>query len=564
MFNNLLQKQFTHLNRYREIIQILIKYNFISLIRHLKLDKHLSYREKLKLKKIKKKNKYGYWERYRLILQDLGPTFVKLGQILSNRHDVLPPELITEFTKLQQDVQPLPFTNIKNTIETELQKPLHKIFRHIDKKPLASASIAQVHKAALLNGRRVAVKIQRPDIKDRINTDLEITLNFAVLLEKYIPRTRNFRPVQIVKELKERIFEEINFINELNNMQRFKNNFEDNTDVYVPAVYKKYSTRKIVTMEFISGIKVTDLKNKTRQNKNRCRLYAEKGANSILRQIFDHGFFHADPHPGNIFIMDNNKICFLDFGMMGSLRPLYRRYLKQILFGLSEKNTSLVTKALLKIAITKGPAPDRHQLEEAVFNLIDKFADLPLSEIQITSILRKLFDIIITFNLVFPTSLTWMLKSLITIEGVGQKIYPQFQMMKIIKPYLKKIWLQNINFKNLLKKIYISGSEYEQLVSEFPGAFSDILNNLRSGNTKIIFQHQGLDHFSNRLDRITYRLVFGLVLAAILISSAIMVMADAAPHWRGIPLLGVAGFVISGIMGFGLLINIILKKLGKK
>ncbi|HMB01461.1 MAG TPA: AarF/UbiB family protein, partial [Spirochaetota bacterium] len=255
MFNNLLQKQFTHLNRYREIIQILIKYNFISLIRHLKLDKHLSYREKLKLKKIKKKNKYGYWERYRLILQDLGPTFVKLGQILSNRHDVLPPELITEFTKLQQDVQPLPFTNIKNTIETELQKPLHKIFRHIDKKPLASASIAQVHKAALLNGRRVAVKIQRPDIKDRINTDLEITLNFAVLLEKYIPRTRNFRPVQIVKELKERIFEEINFINELNNMQRFKNNFEDNTDVYVPAVYKKYSTRKIVTMEFISGIK---------------------------------------------------------------------------------------------------------------------------------------------------------------------------------------------------------------------------------------------------------------------------------------------------------------------
>lgn len=552
----LISRTYRHINRYREIITVLVKHGFGDLVTNTNLEKYIDFGKKIiSGKTIPKIATFSRWKRIRMALEELGPTFIKFGQIMSNRPDLLPQELIIELEKLQDLVPPFAEKAARQLIEEELGKPISDLFKEFQSTPIASASIAQVHKAMLNTEEKVVIKVQRPKIEQVIEVDLEIMLHLATLMEKHIKGMDILNPVGIVKEFERSIRKEIDFKIEAAHIERFGRNFQDDMNIYVPKVYRNYTTKKILTMEFIDGIKVSNIEAVLKSG-NDPKIIASRGADLVLKQIFEHGFFHADPHPGNILVLNNNIICFLDFGMMGALSPKHREYLGSIIIGVVNRDAKRITKTLILFS-TNNRIENIERLEYQVSELIEQYSYLPLKDINVGELLNKGIKLILTHKIEIPPDLYLLSKALITIESVGRNLDPDFDMVKHTEPFAKKLLKERLSPRKLVKDLYLSATEFTLLLQDFPSEIREIIKQIKLGQFKIEFEHKGLEPMLKKHDQISNRISFAIVLASLIIGSSLIVLSGIPPKWSGIPIIGIVGFLGAGVMGFWLLISIL-------
>ena len=549
-------KTYRHIQRYRQILTVLFKYGFGDLVHTLKIEQYLEIGlQMISRKRREKIETLSRAERVRMAMEELGPTFIKMGQILSTRPDLLPVEFIQELGKLQDHVPPFEYAQVKDIIERELGVPLGQLFKDFEETPLASASIGQVHRARLVDGDVVVVKVQRPGIRKTIEVDLEIMLHLATLMERHLKAMEIHRPTRIVEEFARTLEKELDYTIEAAHTERFAMQFIDDTTVYVPKIYREATTSRVLTMEYVSGIKASEIARLDEAGLDR-REIARRGFDLIMKQVFVHGFFHADPHPGNIFILPGNVICYLDFGMMGRIGRKSRENFADLIMNIVRRDEVKVTDALVRLTIS-DEEPNHNALERDVAEFIDQHFYRPLKELDLGKLLHQLLEMAARHRLTVPPDLFLMIKALSTAEGVGRVLDPDFDATERAAPFVRRIQLQRLHPKRVAEDIYDSGSDFLHLIKEIPGELREILRQARQGRVKIEFEHRGLENMLSTHDRISNRLAFAIVLASLIIGSSLIVLSGIPPKWHGIPVIGLAGFIIAGVMGLWLLVSII-------
>lgn len=493
--------------------------------------------------------------RVRLMLEELGPTFVKLGQILSTRSDILPEDYITELKKLQDEVPGVEFSKIKLMIEEELGEKLEDVFYYFEEIPIAAASIGQVHRARLKTQEEVVVKVQRPDIEKVINADLDILFHAARLIEKYIPETRLYDPVGIAEEFSEGIRNELDFLREGWNIERFRRNFEDDDTVYVPKVYWEYSTKKVLVMEYIEGVKVKDIESIEKLGFSKKEL-AEKGARAILKQIFNHGFFHADPHGGNIILKKDGRIAFIDFGIMGRIDNYYKYKMLELVRGAINKDIDKICDTLLEIGFVEEKI-NYNKLRSDIEEIVERYYGKTLKEINMSEMLPEMLRLSQKHRVKVPSNLVLLIKAVITAEGLGKELYPDFDIISVAKPFMLELMISNYSPERIFK---IAGDDLRRVVKALKN-IPDIVNKLKDklgeDSVKIDFEYKGLEKFAFELNRMVNRLVIGLIVSAIIVASSLIIRADVGPYIFGISAIGILGYLVAGIFGLLLLYSII-------
>jgi ubiquinone biosynthesis protein len=549
-------RTYRHLNRYQRILRVLFKYGFSDLVDMLHIDQYLETGLQMINRKPREMiEKHSRPERLRMAFEELGPTFIKLGQLLSTRPDFVPPDYLDELAKLQDDVPPFSFAEVEEIVFSETGKKTAELFHSFGEHPLAAASIGQVHRATLWDGQEVVVKVQRPDIDQIVAVDLEILAHLASLTEMYLEELQGHRPTAIVEEFARTLSNELDYSVELSNIQRFARQFEGNRTVYVPKVYRELSTDRILTMENIRGIKSSNI-DALRQNGTDLRLVAERGTNLIMEQIFVHGFFHADPHPGNVFILPDNVICFIDFGMMGRLSRQNREDFTDLLFQVIDRNERKVTDIVLKLT-NHYVEVDRDALSRDLSEMLDRYLYLPLKEMEAGKILQQLLELVSRHKIYFKPNLYLMMKAISTVEGVGLMLYPELELIRLAEPFMRRVKADRISIGRIADETGTTTSEYLELIRELPDEMRSILRQIRQGRMKLEFEHLGVEKLRTALDQVSNRISFAIVLAALIIGSSIIVHSNIPPRWNDIPIIGLVGFLFAGVMGFWLLISII-------
>lgn len=552
-------KRFKSISRYNQILRVLMKYGFDDLVQYLEENKNYTFIQKLIPNSTKKRvSQYSKWAKMRLVCEELGPTFVKFGQILSNRPDLVPLELTFELEKLQDNVPPMSANDAKNVVETELKDNVENLFAWFEPTPFASASMAQVHKVTLHSGKRVALKIQRAGIYDIIIEDIKVMYKIAHVLEKRIPSLKSFDPIGLVKNFEASILKELDFIHESINVQRFYNNLEKDDSLeqfaYAPKVYQEFTTSKVLALEFISGIKIDrieELKSKQIDTK----VIGRRLAISYFKQIFEYGFFHADPHPGNLLVLPNNHICYLDFGMMGSMLPRDISIFGKLFIAITNKDVKKIIKALQQLS-NNAPILNRRDLEFDINEFVEKYYVREIHENEMSTILLELKDIIIAHGLKVPTYFFLFARSLVTIEGVIEKLDPNLEQFEIVKPYLKSSATRKYNPFKMGKKVINSIVELTDYMEEFPADLKNAIRKINSGQIKVDLTHKGIDPMVHTLQRITKQLITAFIMVALIVGASLFIIFEIHPLWKGISLLGITSFLIAVILGFGMVSNI--------
>jgi ubiquinone biosynthesis protein len=525
----------------------MVKYGLTDYVRVLRLDKGISLARGILFRRNSQElRKYTRWERVRMAVEELGPTFIKLGQLLSNRNDVLPEGLLLELEKLQDDCPPIPPKSVRKIVERELGAPVEQLFSKFDWNPVASASIAQVNRARLPNGTLVAIKVQRPGIEPMVNADLAILGQLAALVERYIPSTRLLALSEIVEEFQAKLRIEMNFRRELLYMQKFRNLFASSRDTKVPVGYRNMTTRRVLVMEFIQGERVSDvIQNGEGYNK---KLVAMRGARLMLEQVFVHGFFHADPHPGNLMILPGNVVCFLDYGMMGRIRPGEKENLRAMFLGMTNRDAAATAKALIALTRQIGKI-DMAELEIRIFDVLDEYLELSLEDFDLSALFQDLLKMLRSFKIIVPANLILMMKALVSIQGIGMQLSPGFNLIQFFEPFARRLVVQEFKPRQIAAETYQAATAYRKLIQEFPEDASEIMKLVRDGRLGVRLNVQGLERLRQTLERVSFRFVHSAVLAALIVGSSIMLGTSVPPLWRGVSLFGVIGIAMAAIMG---------------
>ena len=551
------KKRYKNINRLRQIINILIKYGFDYFVEQLGLISLIAKGEKILKRKRSKIDQISFSVRVRLALEELGPTFVKLGQILSTRPDIIPREYIKELEKLQDEVPPYSYDLVEQMVQKELGANVSELFKSFDEKPFAAASLGQAHKAILKEDKvKVVVKVQRPDMEKIIETDLDILFQLARLTEKYIPESRLYDPVGVTEEFAKTIRMELDYGTEGRNAERFRKNFKEDKTVFIPNIYWELSSKYILTMEYIEGIKINHLKELDKAGYDRKQI-AENGAKAFMKQMLIDGFFHADPHPGNILVMENEIIGFMDFGMMGKIDEESREKYIDLLIAVLEYDSNKILAGMLELGFTSQETIDTRSFKIDIADILAQYYDKALKEIKLGEFVTQLVQISIKYHIKMPAELTLLGKSLLTIEGIGLVLDPDFNLTEIAKPYIKEIILERKSPQRLLFKLSNDLSEFYHLMVLIPRQLSKTLRKMEEGIFKLELQHRGLENLINALDKATNRLSYSLILVAIIIGSSLIMQTDKGLQFMGFPVIGVMGYIISGILGLGLVIMIL-------
>ncbi|MGE0086571.1 MAG: ABC1 kinase family protein [Desulfococcaceae bacterium] len=552
-----LGRTYRHINRYSQILGIFIKYGFGDLIERLNIEQYIE----IGLQMISSRraaspdHKISRPERIRMALEELGPTYVKLGQLLSTRTDLIPIRFIDELSKLQDSVSPLPFEEMAGVIEKELGQPPDRIFAEFERKPIASASIGQVHRAVLRDGESVAVKIQRPGIRKVIEVDLEIMLHLAMLMERNIEEFALHRPVKIVEEFARVLEKELDYANEAANMERFALQFFDDPSVFVPRFFREVSSNRVLTMDYISGIKVSDAEELEKKGLDKKKI-VRTGTNLFLRQIFDFGFFHADPHPGNIRILENNVLCLLDFGMMGAIDRHTRGDFAELIYSVVRGDEGRATQVLLKLTSWEHE-PDLRSLERDVADLMGQYLHKPLKNIEISRLLHQLLEISSRYLLRIPPGIFLMLKSLSTIEGIARVLDPDFDMVAEVAPFIRREKMDRFRPGRMAEEIFNLSGDLFEFIRQFPRDSLEILRLIKKKRFAVQFEHRGLESMIETHERISSKLSFAIIIASLIIGSSILIIAKIPPVIYGISLIGIIVFTAAALMGIWLIIAII-------
>ncbi|GAA4269959.1 ABC1 kinase family protein [Hyunsoonleella aestuarii] len=552
-------KNFKSISRYNQILKVLIKYGFEDLVEYLEENNRYSFLRKLIPKASRKKAiSYSRWAKMRLVCEELGPTFVKFGQILSNRPDLVPLELTIELEKLHDNVPPMPKSVAKQVVETELKDTVENLFAWYEPTPFASASIAQVHHVTLHSGKRVALKVQRSGIDEVIFEDIKAMYKIADVLERRIPALKSFDPRGIVENFEESILKEIDFINESINIQRFYNNLKnDNTlDQFAeaPKVYSAFTTSKVLAMEFISGIKIDQI-DKLKAKKFDTEVLARRLTISYFKQIFEYGFFHADPHPGNLLVLPNSHICYLDFGMMGSMLPRDISIFGKLFVTITNKDVKNIIKILQQLS-NNAPISNMRDLEFDINEFVEKYYVREIHENEMSTILLELKDIIIAHGLKVPTYFFLFARSLVTVEGVINKLDTKLEQFEIAKPYLRTSLTKKYNLIKMGKKVANSVVELTDYIEEFPLDLKNAIRKINSGQIKVDLTHAGIDPMVHTIQRITKQIITAFLMVALIIGASLFIIFEIQPLWKDISILGISSFVLAVVLGFGMMSNI--------
>lgn len=543
--------------RFRKVLKVLIKYGFEDIVSHLPLRKWLSGNGRL----IPKRNgksifSYSTYHRMRMVVEELGTTFIKFAQLAANRPDILPKELLDELTSFQDHAPLVPAETIKEILQQEYRRPLKELFEYINYKPVASASMAQVHYARTVGGREVVLKIQRPGIEENVMADINIMMWLATIIEKRFPQYVAYQPVELVKMFEKSITKELHFKLEQSNTRRFQRFFKGNEDIYVPDIFPEYSTDRVLCMEYIDGIKITDTEAyETLGLDSKEIVY--RGIDLYFQQVFVHGFFHADPHPGNIFVLKDGRICFIDFGMMGTVSEPDKILLAELLLALANRDVMALKKILLEEFTTKKELVNQKELEYYLLDFFDLYSHLDIGEIDVNEAVSGLNTLFFDFGIKVPPNLLLLLKAMVIIEGIGLKIHPGYNIIENITPFARMLLEVKLSPQKLSRKVTRNVLQATRMIEKFPSDVEAIIDKIKTGRLHIEFEHKGLKPFFEKMEIVNNRLSFSLVLAAFILGSSIMVVANVPPFIYNIPLLGVLGFGISGLLAMKLFFSIL-------
>jgi len=545
------------IRRYRDILGILIKYGFGHVIEQLNINYYLELGRRIVTlgSAPKEIERLTQPVRLRLALEELGPTFIKFGQILSTRPDVIPREYADEFGKLQDTVPSGPLPEILAQLERELGYPAHELFAEFSPIPIAAASIAQVHRGRLHSGEEVVIKIRRPGIEKVVETDLDILMGLAYLIEKHIATEEIYDPIGIVKEFRRTLHREMDFSREGHTIDRFAANFADDPTVHIPRVYWDYTGETILAMELVEGIKITDLPRLLEAGLD-LQTIARNGANAILKQVLIHGFFHGDPHPGNIFILEGNRVCFLDFGMVGRIDENLKFQLVDLLMAILQRDVEKVITLLLYSGDLTDEI-DTRNLRRDLSEFIDDYYEIPLNEINAGRMLTEFIEILSCYRIKFPSDLMLLAKALVTIEGIGRQLDPEFNMISHLKPFMETLLSDRVTPASISREMVRTVQAYGALAKNFPRDLKEFINRVNRNKFKIDLEHRGLDRLITDLDKSSNRLSFSLLIAALIVGSSLIMQTEKGPLLLGFPVLGFLGYSIAGFLGLWLAIAIL-------
>ncbi len=490
-------------------------------------------------------------KRFKKMLEELGPTFVKFGQLLSTQEGILPESFIEELKQLQDNVEPFGFDQVKSIIESELKRKMEDIFDEFEEIPEASASLGQVHKAKLKNGEFVAVKIQRPGIEEVIASDMFLLKRLGMLISRRVKQFFHFDIMPLIDEFDKTIRREMDYEIEAHFIEVFKKNFSKFDYVYVPHVYWQFTTRKIVTMEYIFGHKATNKQNLIEKGFDLKEL-ATKGAKVFWYQIFDVGLFHADPHPGNIIIMEDGRICYIDYGMVGKITDEDKVNLIEMISGFIEKDAARILYSIENFA-TVGEGVREEELLADIDELIEMYHSLPLKRMNLTKILRDVFAVLRKHSIIIKRSSSRLLRAIMIADGVGRDFHPEFNFVDVAAPYFKKFAKKYYSPMNVLKILFKPSPDYLIAARKLPSATKHIVSSLQKGSFKIAAE---VDEFTRMIDTFRYvarQIGISLVLSAVIVGMSILLANHVGPTIDSIPVVLIVSVLIIVILAIGII-----------
>jgi ubiquinone biosynthesis protein len=537
----------------------MIKHGFGYLVDRFGLRPFRSFRDKLFGPKPLKEQMLLLSEaqRLRLALEELGPTFIKFGQILSTRHDIIPAEYIKELEKLQDSVLPFEFSEARKVIEKDFGgKKIEEIFLKFNPEQIASASIGQVYRATLSEGEEVVVKVMRPGVEEIIETDLSILMSMARFAQKHIKESKFFNPVGFVDEFSRIIRLEIDYTNEAQNADKFFLHFMGSETVKIPRMYWKYSTKHVISQEFLEGIKITDIEKIEAQGMDRKKICLDLSY-AYLKMIFEDSFYHADPHPGNILVSQDGKIIFLDFGMAGHIDPLLQENLVNLIIAIQLNDVDVLIEALTELGLISAMGSESPLIKIKLEELLTKYYDLSSKFIDPSGFLQDLIDIFAGTGGRVPTNIMLLSKTLIIREEISRKLDPEHNFGELTEPYVRKMLTGRAKASHIIKEVEKSVYDLLRLMKNLPKRMNHLLSKAEKGTLKLELEHLGLDGLVEELDIISNRLSFSMIIGSLIVGSSLIIQTRMSPSLFGVPLLGIIGFFIAGFLGIGLLISII-------
>ena len=534
------------LPRLHEISSVLVRHGLGDLVRRLGIVNALEQAgQMLNLTAAAESVRLEPAQRMRLALEELGPTFVKLGQVMATRIDLLPPDWIAEFEKLHSAVPPVPFDELLADVQLALGRSPFEVFHDLERVPFASASIAQVHRARLHDGTPVVLKIRRPGIRRKIEADLRILEQIAALVESEMPDARRYQPVAIVGHFARSLEREIDLALEAGHIERFAKNFAEDPVIVIPKVYGEWTSEIMNVQEHVTGIPGTDLPAVEAAGLDP-KLLAARGADAVLRMILIDGLFHADPHPGNVYYLDGNRIAIVDFGMVGRLSPLRRRQVVDLLAGIAQLDDEPMVDVLLEWA---GEAQvDETKLAADLNELVFDYAGVPLKRIRVAVLLRQFAALVREHSIVIPSDLALMFKAIITMEGLGRQYDPDFQIADHLRPLLTRARTQRYRPEELIKRGRNALSDFIDTAANVPRDLARLLRDARRGKIRVDLDLKRLDEFGKQLDNTIDRATMGILTASLVIGSSIVMTVAGGPSIFGMSLytlLGLGGYVMA-------------------
>jgi ubiquinone biosynthesis protein len=529
---------YRRVSRYQEIAGILIKHGFRFIVEQVGSTRHFTYPEKV-----------------RMVFEDLGPTYVKLGQLLSARPDLVPRVYVEEFSKLQDKVEEVTTEEIQVQFMKEFSKKPEEIFPYFNYKPLASASIGQVHEAVLPGGQKVVVKVQRPHLMQLINGDIKILKSLSGILQKYTVIGRLCNVDEIVEVFERQIHRELDYLTEAVSTEAFYRQFCGNENVIVPRVFSEYSSREILTMEFVQGIRVEEFEEHKYSYDERAR-YAGNMLQAVYRPLFEKGLFHGDPHPGNVLFQDDFKVVLIDFGIVGRFDDGHRRQVAELIIALSDRDVPGVMDVITETGITTRRIHRQYFFED-VAEIVEKANGVTSGGMELGELINGMITISINHGIKMPDSLFILGKTVMISENMVRRICPELDMAQVLKPlaldYLKETLRPGLQPGSLYKQI--SGAS--GALSGLPRDVCQAIRNFANNDTRITFYHRNLNWLYDMLDISSSRIAFGLILAALMVGSAVIMHTGNGPMLWGYPLIGTVGFMLSSLLGVMVLISML-------
>ena len=554
MFNP--YRNYRTLRRYQQIILTVGRFGFGEVVGRLNLFTLLKL--KRKTAPTAESTAADRAVRFRMMLENLGPTFIKLGQMLATRPDLLPPDIVTELAQLHDRVSPTPWPKVSKALDHPLGADFAGAFAQFDEEPVASASIAQVYAAYLKTGQKVAVKIIRPGTRKTFTDDLAILTHLAGLIQTHIEEARAWNAPAIIEQFRTSIEHELDLRHEGRNADISRVKFTDDPNVYLPAIFWELSNRSVLVMEYIDGRPLSEFFENTDSATR--KTLARRGADLVLKQVFEHGFFQADPHPGNVFVMPGNVICILDFGMFSRLDRRSLAVLSRVLHAVVNKDVDRLCKAARDLGVLPDQL-DYPAFRMALLDLLEQYHGLPLKQISVPQLLRDIINLVNTHRIAIRPNFLFLIKAIGTAEATGRKLDPDFDMLELLRPFVSSLLLKRFSPEHILNNAQSFTEDLLLLTQESPEHLLEILRQIRTGRAKLEFHHQNLERPFSQLNQMSDKIVLGILLGSLVIASALMAHARIGPTLFGYPVIGGFGFLLAGVTGLWLIFDIIRSRI---